>query len=51
MSEKPDRLRALLDAGIALTGELSLDGVLQKIVEPKRPRIADENAENATPAR
>lgn len=33
MSEKPDRLRALLDAGIALTGELSLDGVLQKIVE------------------
>ena len=33
MPEKPDRLRALLDAGIALTGELSLDGVLQKIVE------------------
>jgi signal transduction histidine kinase len=33
MSEKPDRLRALLDAGIALAGELSLDGVLQKIVE------------------
>lgn len=33
MPEKPDRLRALLDAGIALTGELSLEGVLQKIVE------------------
>jgi len=33
MPEKPDRLRALLDAGIALAGELSLDGVLQKIVE------------------
>ncbi|HMJ00521.1 MAG TPA: GAF domain-containing protein [Gaiellaceae bacterium] len=33
MPEKRDRLRALLDAGIALTGELSLDGVLQKIVE------------------
>ena len=33
MSEKPDRLRALLDAGIALAGELSLEGVLQKIVE------------------
>jgi len=28
-----DRLRALLDAGIALSSELSLDGVLQKIVE------------------
>ena len=26
-------LRALIDAGIALAGELSLDGVLQKIVE------------------
>jgi signal transduction histidine kinase len=33
MPEKPDRLRALLDAGIALAGELSLEGVLQKIVE------------------
>jgi GAF domain-containing protein len=33
MPEKPDRLRALLDAGIALAGELSLDGVLQKIVD------------------
>jgi signal transduction histidine kinase len=33
MPEKPDRLRVLLDAGIALAGELSLDGVLQKIVE------------------
>ena len=33
MSEKPDRLRALLDAGIALAGELSLEGVLQRIVE------------------
>jgi signal transduction histidine kinase len=28
-----DRLRALLDAGIALSSELSLEGVLQKIVE------------------
>src|SRR6266511_5322285 len=28
-----DRLRALLDAGIALASELSLDAVLQKIVE------------------
>ena len=33
MAGEPDRLRGLLDAGIALTGELSLDGVLQKIVE------------------
>jgi signal transduction histidine kinase len=33
MPEKRDRLRALIDAGIALAGELSLDGVLQKIVE------------------
>ena len=33
MAGTPDRLRGLLDAGIALTGELSLDGVLQKIVE------------------
>jgi signal transduction histidine kinase len=33
MPEKPDRLRVLLDAGIALAGELSLEGVLQKIVE------------------
>jgi signal transduction histidine kinase len=33
MPEKRDRLRALLDVGIALAGELTLDGVLQKIVE------------------
>ena len=33
MAGEPNRLRGLLDAGIALTGELSLDGVLQKIVE------------------
>jgi signal transduction histidine kinase len=30
---EPDRFRTLLDAGIALSSELSLDGVLQKIVE------------------
>ena len=28
-----DRLRGLVEAGIALTSELSLDAVLQKIVE------------------
>ena len=28
---EPDRLRALLEAGIALSSELSLDAVLQKI--------------------
>ena len=28
-----DRLRAIVDAGIALTSELSLDAVLQRIVE------------------
>jgi GAF domain-containing protein len=33
MPGEPDRLRGLLDAGIALAGELSLEGVLQKIVE------------------
>lgn len=33
MPEKRDRLRGLLDVGIALAGELTLDGVLQKIVE------------------
>ncbi len=33
MAGQPDRLRGLLDAGIALAGELSLDGVLQKIIE------------------
>ena len=33
MPGKPDRLQGLVDAGIALAGELSLDGVLQKIVE------------------
>jgi signal transduction histidine kinase len=32
VSEQP-RLRALLDAGIALTSELSLDAVLQRLVE------------------
>jgi signal transduction histidine kinase len=31
--EQQDRLRALLDAGIAVTSELSLDAVLQRIVE------------------
>src|SRR5690348_3794440 len=35
MSGAPDenRLRALLDAGVALTSELSLDSLLQKLVE------------------
>ncbi len=33
MPQTSDRLRALLDAGIALSSELSLDAVLQKIVE------------------
>ena len=33
MPEKRDRLRALLDVGIALAGELTLEGVLQRIVE------------------
>ncbi|MEZ5102699.1 MAG: GAF domain-containing protein [Thermoleophilia bacterium] len=33
MLEQPDRLRSLVEAGIALTSELSLDAVLQKIVE------------------
>ncbi|HYZ20193.1 MAG TPA: GAF domain-containing sensor histidine kinase [Gaiellaceae bacterium] len=33
MAEEQDRLRALLDAGIAVTSELSLDAVLQRIVE------------------
>jgi GAF domain-containing protein len=28
-----DRLRAIVDAGVALASELSLDAVLQKIVE------------------
>ncbi len=32
-STSEHRLRALLDAGIALTSELSLDGVLQRLVE------------------
>ncbi len=31
--EVRDRMRALVEAGIALTSELSLDGVLQRIVE------------------
>jgi signal transduction histidine kinase len=30
---KPDRLRTLLETGIALTSELSLDGLLERIVE------------------
>jgi two-component system, NarL family, sensor histidine kinase DevS len=29
----PDRMRALLDAGVALTSELSLDSLLQRLVE------------------
>jgi signal transduction histidine kinase len=29
----PDRMRALLDAGLALTSELSLDALLQRVVE------------------
>ena len=35
MSEQPgtDRLRILVDAGIALSSELSLDALLQRIVE------------------
>src|SRR5829696_6932241 len=33
MQETSDRLRALVDAGIALTSELSLDSVLQKLVD------------------
>lgn len=33
MPETRDRLRALVDVGIALAGELSLDGVLQRIVD------------------
>jgi len=30
---RPDRTRALIEAGIALSSELSLDAVLQKLVE------------------
>ncbi len=33
MQTEQDRLRALLDAGIALTSELSLDSLLQRLVE------------------
>src|SRR5215204_6550220 len=35
MATRPDtdRVRALVDAGIAITSELSLDGVLERIVE------------------
>ena len=33
MPDVSDRLRALLDAGIALSSELSLDALLQRIVE------------------
>jgi signal transduction histidine kinase len=32
-AEKPDRLRTLLETGIAISSELSLDAVLQRIVE------------------
>src|SRR6187551_496475 len=32
-SAAPDRLRALVDAGIALSSELSLDALLQQLVE------------------
>jgi signal transduction histidine kinase len=32
-TQKPDRLRTLLETGIAITSELSLDAVLQRIVE------------------
>src|SRR5919198_3965666 len=32
-TDQQDRLRALLDAGIALSSELSLDAVLQKLVQ------------------
>ena len=30
---KPDRVRGLVDAGIALTSELSLDDLLRKLTE------------------
>ncbi len=33
MDATEDRLRGLVDAGIALTSNLSLDAVLQKLVE------------------
>ena len=33
MEPRPDRTRALIEAGIALSSELSLDAVLQKLVE------------------
>ncbi len=32
-AEEPGRLRSLVEAGIALSSELSLDAVLQRIVE------------------
>lgn len=32
-TERPDRLRLLVEAGIALTSELSLDVLLQRVVE------------------
>ena len=49
MSRRPDRNEMLLEAGLALSSELSLDAVLQRIVElavavtgaslaPSRPR-------------
>ena len=31
--EETDRLRVLVDTGIAISSELSLDGVLERIVE------------------
>jgi hypothetical protein len=34
----PDRMRALLDAGVALTSELSLDALLQRVVETAAER-------------
>ena len=33
MSRRPDRNEKLLEAGLALSSELSLDAVLQRIVE------------------
>ena len=32
-SSNPDRLRLLVDAGITLSSELSLDALLQRLVE------------------
>ena len=33
MDKRPERLRTLIDAGIALSAELSLDGLLKRIAE------------------